>query len=54
MTLKKQIKTNYEAQFTINPILKDNLKKKHEKPFKSTKQTHNLDHETKIILCNAN
>jgi hypothetical protein len=28
ITYKKQIETNYEAQFSINPILNNKIKKK--------------------------
>jgi hypothetical protein len=56
---KKQIKTNYEAQLLINQIINDEIKKNqlrkvHKKQPKSTDQTCDLSHETRITLQNAN
>jgi hypothetical protein len=48
---KKQIKINYKAQFITYSMLNDEKKNKkaHKKPPKSTKQTRDLSHETRII-----
>jgi len=48
---KKKIKINYKAQFITYSMLNDEIKKKkaHKKPPKSTEQTRDLSHETRII-----
>ena len=62
---KKKIKTNYEAQFPINPMLKDEIEKKKiqlKKDQKTnnlsqprlTRQTHNLVHVTGITSYKVN
>jgi len=49
---KRKNKINDEGQFLINPILKDDLKKKNQKiklsQLKLTYQTCNIDHKIRI------
>jgi hypothetical protein len=56
---KKQLKTNYETQLSINQIINDEIKKNqlkkvHKKQLKSTDQICDPSHETRITLQNAN
>ena len=54
-----QIKINYEFQFPISLILKDEIRKinqlkKHEKQPKLIRQTHDPSHYIKIVLQKEN